>query len=54
MQTTQKWIYIYIQNAEQKNGLRKQNATIPTHPNKYTGSELFWENLTQYSIPTLP
>jgi len=36
-----------------KNGIRKKLDAIPTHPNKYTGSELFCENLTQYSIPTL-
>ena len=31
----------------------KKLDTIVYHPNNYTGSELFWENLTQYSIPTL-
>ena len=30
----------------------KNNDTIPYHPNKYTDSELFLENLTQYTIHT--
>jgi hypothetical protein len=43
-------------NAEPKNWpqkKKKQVATIPYHPNKHTDSELFWENLTHYSILTL-
>ena len=37
-------------NAE-KNWKKACHNTVP--PNKYTDSELFWENLTQYSILTL-
>ena len=32
-------------------GKKTCHNTVP--PNKYTDSELFWENLTQYSILTL-
>ena len=40
-------------NAEKNWKMLKKLDTIVYHPNNYTGSELFWENLTQYSIPTL-
>ena len=36
-----------------KHGIRKKLDIIPTHPNKYTDSELFWKNLTQYWPTTL-
>jgi hypothetical protein len=35
---------------------QKKHDTMPDHSNNYTDSddsELFWKNLTQYSIPTL-
>ena len=41
-------------NAEKKRKNMDKKAchnTLP--PNKYTDSELYWENLTQYSILTL-
>ena len=36
----------------EKNAGKKLDP-IPHHPNNYTDSELFWEYLPQYSIPTL-
>ena len=36
-----------------KHGIRKKLDIIPTHPNKYTDSELFWKKLTQYRPTTL-
>jgi hypothetical protein len=41
-------------NAGQKNWKNAEKQWhIPYHPNKYTDSELFLENLTQYTIHTL-
>ena len=40
-----------IQNMLKKNMASEKLDIIPTHPNDYTDSELFWENLTQYRIP---
>jgi hypothetical protein len=33
--------------------LRKKLDKLPTHPNNYTDSKFFWENLTQYRITPL-
>ena len=33
--------------------LRKKLDKLPTHPNNYTDSKLFWENLTQHRITPL-
>jgi hypothetical protein len=42
------------QTCWKKHGPReKKNDPILYHPNKHTDSELFWENLPQYSILTL-
>jgi len=45
-----------MQNAETMKKCRQKLDPIPCHPNNYTDSsdsELFWENLPQYSILTL-
>ena len=42
-----------MENAETMKKCRQKLDPIPCHPNKYTDSELFWENLPQYSILTL-
>mgnify|MGYP000630455731 CR=1 FL=1 len=42
-----------IQNMLKKNMASEKLDIIPTHPNNYTDSELFWKNLPQYR-PTTP
>ena len=40
-----------IQNMLKKNMASEKLDIIPTHPNDYTDSELFWENLTPIQNP---